>query len=98
MHREIDNIRYSRDGKIAFNFRGHTILIREPMDVLLVDSGEAAQRWIANGYGFLLATLNPAKEGRWPSGAPGCDLIDFGFLSEAEIDAGIDAEAERSRA
>jgi hypothetical protein len=59
MHREIENIRYSRDGKIAFDFRGHTVLIREPMDVLLVDSGEAAQRWIANGYGFLLAFLRP---------------------------------------
>jgi len=59
MHREIENIRYSRDGKIAFDFRGHTILIREPMDALLVDGGEAAQRWIANGYGFLLAFLRP---------------------------------------
>ena len=57
MHREIKNIRYSRDGKIAFDFRGHTILIREPMDVLLVDGGEAAQRWIASGYEFLLAFL-----------------------------------------
>jgi hypothetical protein len=49
MHSEIRNIRYSRDGKIAFDFRGHTIMIREPADLLLVGGGEAAQRWIANG-------------------------------------------------
>jgi len=83
MHREIENIRYSGE-KIAFDFRGHTILIREPADVLLVGSGEAAQRWIADGYGFLLAFLSPGNGG----------LID----AEAEIDAGIDAGAERSRA
>jgi hypothetical protein len=83
MHREIENIRYCGE-KIAFDFRGHTIMIREPTDLLLVDGGEAAQRWIANGYGFLLAFLSQGNGG----------MID----AEAKIDDGIDAEADRSRA
>jgi hypothetical protein len=60
MHHEIHNLRYLGE-KIAFDFRGHVITIREPLDVLLVDEGEPAQRWIARNYGFLLACLSPAS-------------------------------------
>ena len=57
---KITNIRYgpiapNGHGSILFDFAGETHSIREPDNVLLVGTNdEAAARWIASRYGFLL--------------------------------------------
>ena len=54
---EIENIRY--DGlKIAWDYRGKTFLIDDPLDVMLVSPYVAAARkWIWQNYGYLLGVL-----------------------------------------
>ena len=60
---EITNIRYGPidehdNGTILFDFRGNTITIKEPDDVILVDVDEAAAaRWIIERYSYLLAQM-----------------------------------------
>jgi hypothetical protein len=59
-HPKISNIRYgpiapNGHGSILFDFAGGTHSIREPQDVILVGANDdAAARWIALRYGFLL--------------------------------------------
>ena len=51
----ITNIRYAADGKIAFTYKGREFLIKEPEDVILVNTNaKAANQWIIHRYGFLL--------------------------------------------
>ena len=54
---EIENIRYSGDKKIAFDYKGGTFFIREPPDVLLVD-WPGAKAWIWRYFGFLLQVFD----------------------------------------
>jgi hypothetical protein len=59
---EITNIRYgpieNNKGTILFDFRGNTITIKEPDDVILVDVDyAAAARWIMERYAYLLAQV-----------------------------------------
>jgi len=54
---DIENIRYSGDKKIAFDYRGGTFFIREPLDVLLVD-WPGAKAWIWRYFGFLLQVFD----------------------------------------
>ena len=58
---EIKNIRYDVPGKIAFDFRGRKILIREPHDVLLVGFSQAPL-WIAKNYSILLDCLDNTED------------------------------------
>jgi len=54
----IKNIRYGKLGTISFEYNGRTVVIREPMDVLLVGADlNAAERWIMLHYGTLLIQL-----------------------------------------
>jgi hypothetical protein len=54
----IKNIRYAHDGKIAFDYKGNTIKIREPIDIILVGIDESlAAKWIFKHYGYLLHHL-----------------------------------------
>ena len=58
---EIRNIRHGEirenphRGTVEFDYRGNTVIITEPKDVLLVGYGDAAAAWIVRNYGFLLA-------------------------------------------
>ena len=60
---EITNIRYglideNERGTILFDFRGNTITIKEPDDVILVGvDGPAPARWIIKRYSYLLAQM-----------------------------------------
>ena len=53
----IANVRYGVPGKILFDYRGNTIAIREPADVLLVGYDEPAKHWLARNFGFLLSAI-----------------------------------------
>lgn len=52
----ITNIRYGEPGKIMFDYKGQTVTIAEPTDVLLV-GWPGADNWIRENYGYLLAHL-----------------------------------------
>jgi hypothetical protein len=63
---DIQNIRYATyegDGpsKIEFDVFGIWYRIREPMDVLLVDGGDAARKWIHRRYSILILDKTAAK-------------------------------------
>lgn len=53
---DISNIRYGEVGKIFFDFRGITLTIKEPSNLLLVGY-DGASLYLAECYGFLLQTL-----------------------------------------
>lgn len=64
--RDIQNIRYAPcegDGpsKIEFDVFGIWYRIREPLDVLLVDGGDAARDWIHRRYATLILDETAAK-------------------------------------
>lgn len=64
---EITNIRYGKivgdKGNIDFDFRGRTISIREPPDVLLVGVDETkAKMWIVENCWFILAHIKYCHE------------------------------------
>lgn len=64
--RDIQNIRYapyeSDDiSKIEFDVFGIWYRIREPLDVLLVDGGDAAREWIHRRYSTLILDETAAK-------------------------------------
>ena len=51
----ITNIRYADEiGKVAFDYNGETVFIKEPHDVLLV-GWDGADLWIKRHYWFLLS-------------------------------------------
>jgi hypothetical protein len=59
MKNKIENIRYANltehpEGKIAFEYNNETFLIKES-DVMLVGTGELAEKWIMKHYSFLLS-------------------------------------------
>jgi len=48
---QITNIRYGKPGEILIDYKGMTLPIIEPVDVLLVGyNDKAAARWIASKY------------------------------------------------
>lgn len=64
--RDIQNIRYAPyagDGpsKIEFDVFGIWYRIREPLNVLLVDGGDAARDWIHRRYATLILDETAAK-------------------------------------
>lgn len=58
MSRDIQNIRYIDKGRIAFDYRGETVILRDMADVVLVGVPlEIAQLWLWKHYGFILQYL-----------------------------------------
>ena len=54
----ISNIRYGELGKIVFDYKGVEITIKEPDDVMLVDSPlPEASRWIWDKYKLMLKAI-----------------------------------------
>ena len=49
----IINFRLIDNGKFAFDYRGETMIFREPTDVILGDN-EQSKLWIASQYAYLL--------------------------------------------
>ena len=56
------NIRYVSHDQVAFEWKGQTIYIREPQDVLLVGTDpRLASQWIVKRYGYLLDHIGDAS-------------------------------------
>lgn len=58
---KISDIQITSDHKFSFKYGNETIILRQPLDVILGDN-ETTKLWIAKYYGFILSVLDYRTE------------------------------------